>query len=196
MASASPRRFELLRQIGLRDFRVIAPEIDELMDETISMEEAISHISREKAAAVARLAKPDEVVIAADTMVCLEDMRLGKPIDKADAYRMLSLLSGKRHQVITAVTVIKGTERITETEITMVYFRKIRNWEIEAYIATGEPMDKAGAYAAQGIGSVFVERIEGDFFNVMGLPICRLSSMLERMGIYCLRTDGGPGDML
>ncbi|SMC56866.1 Maf family protein [Papillibacter cinnamivorans] len=184
MASASPRRSELLMKMGLSGFRIAPPDIEEKLEERETPEEAVRRLSREKAAAAE--AGSDDVVIAADTMVCCEDIRLGKPKDGPEAFRMLRLLSGRRHQVYTAVTVAAGGEMLTETERTDVYFRKIEDCEIEAYIRTGEPMDKAGAYAAQGLGAVFVERIEGDFFNVMGLPVCRLSKMLRRVGIDVL----------
>lgn len=183
LASASPRRSELLRQIGLVGFRIQASDIEETLDESLAPEEIAWRISREKARAVSKHARPDEIVIAADTIVCCGKSRLGKPKDKLDAAKMLKLLSGNRHQVYTGVTVAKDTEIYTETETTQVYFRKLEDREIEAYVNTAEPMDKAGAYGIQGLGAIFVERIEGDYYNVMGLPVCRLVKMLKRLGV-------------
>ena len=119
-------------------------------------------------------------------MVFLDDARLGKPRDKADALRMLSALQGRHHTVRTGVTVRRGTRAVTESEETEVIFRPASEQELLAYIATGEPMDKAGAYGIQGKGSLLVEGIRGDFFNVMGLPLLRLSRILEQFGITCL----------
>ena len=143
-------------------------------------------ISREKADAAAALCTPEEIVITADTMVFLDDQRLGKPSDEADALRMLTTLQGRRHTVCTGVTVQQGDRRLTEAESTLVYFRPASQAELLAYIRTGEPMDKAGAYGVQGRGALLVERLDGDFFNVMGLPLLRLSRMLERFGVLLL----------
>ena len=126
---------------------------------------------------------PDEIVITADTMVFLDDQRLGKPLDEADALRMLTALQGRRHTVCTGVTVRQGDRSLTESEATEVFFRPASREELLGYIRTGEPMDKAGAYGIQGMGALLVERLNGDFFNVMGLPVLRLSRMLGQFGV-------------
>ena len=136
-------------------------------------------------------AKPGGLVIAADTIVALDDAVLGKPNDGLEAFRMLSALSGRRHQVYTGVTLLRDGERRTEHEVTTVTFRELTQDDITRYIATGEPMDKAGAYGIQGYGALLVERIEGDYFNVMGLPVCRLGRMLAGMGTDCLALAAG-----
>ena len=129
----------------------------------------------------------DAIVIAADTVVALEGAVLGKPADELDAFKMLSALSGVRHQVYTGVTVCRGGEKQTAHEVTDVTFRELSEREIEDYISTGEPMDKAGAYGIQGYGALLIQGISGDYYNVMGLPVCRLSGMLARFGVDCLK---------
>ena len=186
LASASPRRQELLRRIGIEDFDIRVPEVEESFPQGLTPPEVVAHISREKADAAAALCTPEEIVITADTMVFLDDQRLGKPADEADALRMLTSLQGRRHTVCTGVTVRQGDCRLTEDESTDVYFRPASREELLAYIKTGEPMDKAGAYGVQGKGALLVERLDGDFFNVMGLPLLRLSRMLARFGVVLL----------
>ncbi len=186
LASASPRRQELLRRIGIEDFDIRVPEVEEAFPQGLTPPEVVAHISREKADAAAALCTPEEIVITADTMVFLDDQRLGKPADEADALRMLTSLQGRRHTVCTGVTVRQGARRLTEAESTDVYFRPASREELLAYIKTGEPMDKAGAYGVQGKGALLVERLDGDFFNVMGLPLLRLSRMLARFGVVLL----------
>ena len=180
LASQSPRRRELLGLTGL-DFVVRAADIDETMDETKPPVEEVARVSRLKALAVAR--EPDDVVIAADTIVVCEGKVLGKPRDEADAFRMLSLLSGRNHQVMTGVTVLQGDEIVTHTEVTGLRFRDLLPEEIRAYIASGEPMDKAGAYGIQGGAALFCTCMEGDYYNVMGLPVCALSVILRTFGL-------------
>ena len=180
LASQSPRRRELLGLTGL-DFIIRAADIDETMDETKPPEEEVARVSRLKALAVAR--EPDDVVIAADTIVVCEGKVLGKPRDEADAFRMLSLLSGRNHQVMTGMTVLQGDEIVTHTEVTRLRFRNLLPGEIRAYIASGEPMDKAGAYGIQGGAALFCTRMEGDYYNVMGLPVCALSVILRTFGL-------------
>ena len=180
LASQSPRRRELLGLTGL-DFIIRAADIDETMDETKPPEEEVARVSRLKALAVAR--EPDDVVIAADTIVVCEGKVLGKPRDEADAFRMLSLLSGRNHQVMTGMTVLQGDEIVTHTEVTRLRFRNLLPGEIRAYIASGEPMDKAGAYGIQGGAALFCTRMEGDYYNVMGLPVCALSVFLRTFGL-------------
>ena len=183
LASKSPRRQELLRGIGITEFDIRVPEADESYPAGLTAQQIVAHISRVKAEAAAALCTDDEIVITADTMVFLDDQRLGKPADEADALRMLTALQGRHHTVCTGVTVRQGGRSITEVETTDVYFRPAAEAELLGYIATGEPMDKAGAYGIQGKGSLLVEKIHGDYFNVMGLPILRLSRMLGRFGV-------------
>jgi septum formation protein len=183
LASRSPRRKELLERIGIDNFAIAAPDIDEWYPEGLSPRKTVEYISAEKAAAAANMAAPEDIVITADTMVFLGDARLGKPKDADEAFSMLSSLSGKKHVVCTGVTVSQGNRLLTDSVSTDVYFRELLPEEIRAYIRTGEPMDKAGAYGVQGLGALFVERIDGDFFNVMGLPLVKLSRMLARFGV-------------
>ena len=187
LASQSPRRKELLERMGIRDFETISPNVDESVFHGLPPEELVRRLSAEKAAAVAGRAGEDAIVIAADTVVALEGAVLGKPADELDAFKMLSALSGVRHQVYTGVTVCRGGEKQTAHEVTDVTFRELSEGEIEDYIATGEPMDKAGAYGIQGYGALLIQGISGDYYNVMGLPVCRLSGMLARFGVDCLK---------
>ena len=186
LASKSPRRRALLEQMGVRDFRIVTPDIDEHMDRDLPPAELVRQISLEKAQAMAAQADPNAVVIAADTVVALDGVVLGKPADKEEAFRMLSLLSGNRHQVYTGLTVLRGEQVFSQWEETSVTFRPLTAEEIEAYIATGEPMDKAGAYGIQGYGALFIEGISGDYYNVMGLPVCRLGQILGQLGMNCM----------
>ena len=186
LASQSPRRRELLERMGVRDFRIVTPDIDEHMDRELPPAELVRQISLEKAQAVAAQADPNAVIIAADTVVALDGVVLGKPADEEEAFRMLSLLSGNRHQVYTGLTVLRGEQVFSQWEETSVTFRPLTAEEIEAYIATGEPMDKAGAYGIQGYGALFIEGISGDYYNVMGLPVCRLGQILGQLGMNCM----------
>ena len=186
LASGSPRRQELLGRMGITEFDIRVPEVEERYPENLSPEEIVQFISREKSDAAALLCREDELIITADTMVFLDDQRLGKPRDEADALRMLTELQGRRHTVCTGVTVRQGDRVLTESEATGVVFRPAEESELRAYIATGEPMDKAGSYGVQGKGALLVERLEGDFFNVMGLPVLRLSRMLAQFGTKLL----------
>ena len=183
LASQSPRRQELLRNIGITDFDIRVPEADESYPAGLTAQQTVEYISRVKGEAAAKLCTPDEIVITADTMVFLDDRRLGKPTDEADALRMLTALQGRRHTVCTGVTVRQGDRSITEVETTEVFFRPATESELRAYIATGEPMDKAGSYGIQALGALLVEKIHGDYFNVMGMPVLRLSRMLQQFGI-------------
>ena len=186
LASGSPRRQELLQNIGITEFDIRVPRTEENFPAGLTPQQVVAYISREKAEAAARLCTPEEIVITADTMVFLDEARLGKPADEADALRMLTALQGRRHTVCTGVTVRRGECSITESESTEVSFRPASEAELLGYIRTGEPMDKAGAYGIQGMGALLVEKIAGDFFNVMGLPVLRLSRMLERFGVTFL----------
>ena len=176
LASQSPRRRELLGLIT-PDFAIRAADIDETMDPEKAPYDEVARVSRLKAEATPR--EETDIVIAADTIVVCDGLVLGKPKDEADACRMLRLLSGRDHQVMTGMTVLKGTEAVTCTEVTDIHFRALSDGEIHAYVATGEPMDKAGAYGIQGGAALFATGLEGDYYNVMGLPVCRLWQLLH-----------------
>lgn len=178
LASASPRRKELLSLFGL-PFVVRAADIDETMDFSKPPFDEVARVSRAKALAVAR--EEDDAVVAADTIVVCDGRVLGKPHSREEAIAMLSLLSGRDHQVMTGCTVLRGSQIETFTEVTDLHFRPLSQREIETYVASGEPMDKAGAYGIQGGAALFCERIAGDYYNVMGLPVCRLSQTLKRL---------------
>ncbi len=175
LASQSPRRRELLGLFRI-PFTVRAADIDETMDPALPAEQEVARVSRAKA--MATPAKAEDVVIAADTIVVCNGKTLGKPKSKEQAVEMLTMLSGRDHQVMTGLTVRKGDTCRTVTEITHLHFRKLSQREILDYVATGEPMDKAGAYGIQGGAALFVERLDGDYYNVMGLPVCRLWQVL------------------
>ena len=177
LASQSPRRRELLGLFRI-PFTVRAADIDETMDPNLPAEQEVARVSRAKA--MATPAKAEDVVIAADTIVVCNGKTLGKPKSKEQAVEMLTMLSGRDHQVMTGLTVRKGKDCRTVTEITHLHFRKLSRREILDYVATGEPMDKAGAYGIQGGAALFVERLDGDYYNVMGLPVCRLWQMLAQ----------------
>ncbi|MCI9468305.1 MAG: septum formation inhibitor Maf [Oscillospiraceae bacterium] len=185
LASASPRRKQLLTMLGLT-FEVRPAAGEEKLPPGIAPEEAVKRLSAQKAAAVAETCAPGDVVIGADTVVWHGGRILGKPKTEQDAADMLHALSGETHTVYTGVTVLKDGAALSAAEETKVRFRSLPDGEIAAYIQTGEPMDKAGAYGAQGLGALFVEGIEGDFFNVMGLPVCRLGKLLKEVGVTLL----------
>lgn len=185
LASQSPRRRELLAQMGLR-FTVHAADIDETMDPGLPAGQEVARVSRAKALAVAR--GPEDVVIAADTVVVCQGKILGKPHTPERAVEMLKLLSGRDHQVLTGCTVLRGETVLSHLETTHLYFRPLSGEEIAAYVATGEPLDKAGAYGIQGLGGLFVRRLEGDYYNVMGLPLCALTGLLRQVGVPVLGT--------
>lgn len=189
LASQSPRRRELLARMGL-SFTVCAADIDETMDQEKKPFDEVARLSAQKAAAIAETAGPDDVVVAADTVVVLEDRVLGKPHTVEEAAAMLTSLSGRDHQVMTGVTVRRGGTAVTDTVVTHVWFRPLSQAEIAAYVASSEPMDKAGAYGIQGLAGLFVERLDGDYYNVMGLPICRLCAMLRTLGVEVLGQTG------
>ena len=187
LASQSPRRRELLERMGISEFEVVPAMVEEssIQTRTLTPERLVEELSRRKCAAVAA-SRPEDLVIAADTIVAVNNRILGKPVDEKDAARMLSALSGRLHMVYTGVTVSCGGKMETEHEITSVRFRTLTEADTIRYIATGEPMDKAGAYGIQGYGSVLVEGISGDYYNVMGLPVCRLARLLARFGVDAL----------
>lgn len=193
LASQSPRRRQLLGQIGLTDFDILVPDADESYDAALPPQEIVCSISRKKAQAARALCGNSEaVILAADTMVFLDGLRLGKPHSEAEAYQMLSALSGREHLVCTGVTVCRGERLETQSETTSVRFADLSEGDIRRYIATGEPMDKAGAYGIQGRGCVLVEGIDGNYHNVVGLPTCLLAGMLRQVGIDVL-TGGQEG---
>ncbi|MBO5836493.1 MAG: septum formation protein Maf [Oscillospiraceae bacterium] len=178
LASQSPRRKELMGLFRV-PFTVRVAEVSEDMDRSADPAGQVALVSRRKAEAICRT--PEDVVIAADTIVVCQGEILGKPKEEADAFRMLRLLSGKSHQVMTGLTVLYGEKAFVGTEITDVYFRSLTDGQIRDYIRTGEPMDKAGAYGIQGGAALFVEKLVGDYYNVVGLPVCRLSQILEEI---------------
>ena len=178
LASASPRRKELLGLFRI-PFTVRVADIDESVDPEKTPFEEVARVSRRKALATQR--ESDDVVVAADTIVVCEGRVLGKPHSPEEAVRMLTLLSGRDHQVMTGVTVIRGERAKTVTEVTDIHFRTLSEKEILAYVATGEPMDKAGAYGIQGGAALFCSHMVGDYYNVMGLPVCRLGEMLREL---------------
>ena len=181
LASASPRRQQLLNLIGIAH-EVRPANIDETMRPREAPRRHAERLAREKATAIA-MRDPDLVTIGADTVVVINRKVLGKPRDQTEAIHMLSQLSGREHTVITAVAVARGQKVRSSIEEVRVKFRRLRDDEIEAYVATGEPMDKAGAYGIQGYGATIVERIDGDYFAVMGLPLVRLIGLLHDLGI-------------
>ena len=182
LASSSPRRHQLLNLIGI-EHEVDPANIDETMRPREAPRRHAERLAREKAATVA-VRDPDLITIGADTVVVINRKVLGKPADTNDAARMLGMLNGREHTVITAVAVARGRKLRSAIEEVRVKFRRLREDEIEAYIATGEPMDKAGAYGIQGFGATIVERIEGDYFAVMGLPLVRLVGLMRDVGVH------------
>lgn len=191
LASSSPRRRELLAGLGL-EFAMRSVEIDESPQPGEAPDDYVIRLAREKAAAAAQNATPGELVLAADTIVALGGELLGKPVDDADARRMLHILAGRSHQVLTGVALdtSEGPTRVavrsTDLCRTRVTFAPLSNEEIDWYVATGEPRDKAGAYAVQGLGGLFVERLDGNYSNVVGLPLPTTYRLLRRVGFAVL----------
>ena len=187
LASQSPRRRELLALIS-PEFRVIPAQGEEFLPEKITPEDAVLLLSRQKAEEISRRIYPvcdtvPETIIAADTVVAIDGEILGKPRSREHAAQMLRKLSGREHSVYTGVTVISGAQSVSFAEKTVVEFFPLTEEEIAGYIATGEPMDKAGAYGIQGRGALLVKRIDGDYYNVMGLPVGELYQRLKSMGV-------------
>ena len=177
LASGSPRRRELMGLFG-KPFIVRSADIDETMDPDKSPKDEVARVSRSKALAVRR--EEGDIVIAADTIVVCQGKVLGKPHSRQEAADMLRLLSGREHQVMTGCTVLCGDRVETFTEVTSLHFRPLSDKEILKYVQSGEPMDKAGSYGIQGGAALFCEKLEGDYYNVMGLPVCRLYETLCR----------------
>lgn len=181
LASASPRRRELLESFGF-DFEIYSSLADESGVEDYAPHAAVTELALRKALWVKERIHDDEsVVLAADTLVALEGKLLGKPVDEEEAFSMLSALSGTKHQVYTGYAILYGDKVISDYACTDVYFRPLEENEIRAYIATGEPMDKAGAYGIQEKAGLFVRRIEGDYLNVLGLPVCKIYEELKKL---------------
>ena len=177
LASRSPRRREILTAAGIS--HVVRPaEVDESVREGENAEEYATRVARDKAEAVE--AGPDDIVLGADTVVVTEGELLGKPADAADARRMLRLLSGREHLVVTGICLRTAGGVVADLETTKVRFISLSEQEIDAYVASGEPMDKAGAYAIQGLASKFIDRVEGCYFNVVGLPMAKVYGLLRR----------------
>jgi septum formation protein len=181
LASNSPRRRELLHQIGLDDFQVIPATGEESAPAGLTPAELVEHLARQKGEEVQKKAAAEDIVIAADTVVAIDGTVMGKPGSPEEAKEMLRTLSGRQHQVYTGVAVLRGEQKLIEHECTQVFFREMTRSEIDWYVSDGEPMDKAGAYGIQGKGARFVRRIEGDYSNVVGLPVCRLVTMLGEL---------------
>ena len=192
LASASPRRKELMEQFCGKNLVIVPAEGEEVVPDNVGPGETVEALARGKAREVAARLRAEgagnreDIVIGADTIVWHEGRIFGKPHSREEAAAMLRSLSGCTHEVYTGVSLIYGDRELTEHEKTAVTFRVMTEKEILDYIATGEPMDKAGAYGAQGLGALFVSSIEGDFFNVMGLPLCRLGLMLKKTGVELL----------
>ena len=178
LASASPRRQELLKLFG-QPFIIRVADIDETMDLSAPAADEVARVSALKAMAVPH--DHDDVVIAADTIVVCQGQILGKPSSEDHAAQMLALLSGRDHQVMTGCTVLRGDKCMSFTEITDLHFRELSQKEIARYVASGEPMDKAGSYGIQGGAALFCTHMVGDYYNVMGLPLCRLGQVLKEI---------------
>ena len=178
LASASPRRKELLGLFHI-PFEIRVADIDETMDPQKPPFDEVARVSSLKAAAL--MTASADVVVAADTIVVCQGRVLGKPRSEEEAVSMLQMLSGRDHQVMTGVTVKRGETVRTFTEVTDIHFRELSEKEIRAYVATGEPMDKAGSYGIQGGAALFCTRMVGDYYNVMGLPVCRLGQVLREI---------------
>jgi septum formation protein len=181
LASASPRRKDLLSSIGC-NYEIYVPDIDESILDEETPESACYRLSIQKAKS-ASVIFSEALIIAADTLVTIDNNIFGKPHDAEEARAMLNTLNGREHKVITGLSIIYEGKTMTEIESTIVSFRKLTEDDIEAYISTGEYQGKAGAYAIQGYASLFIERIVGDYFNVVGLPLQRLSKMFLKIGI-------------
>jgi septum formation protein len=183
LASNSPRRRQLLQQMGL-NFRVVTARVSEALPAGCDLAAGVMEIARRKARAVARR-EAEGLILGADTLVVLNGEALGKPAGPQEAYDMLTRLQGREHRVITGVALVDAGSGacLLEHEITRVWMRVLTPREIWRYVATGEPLDKAGAYGIQGKGALLVERIEGCYFNVVGLPLGKVAGMLERFGL-------------
>ena len=183
LASASPRRRDLLEMLGLFDLTVLPAWGEAPLDPRLPVDEAVARVALSKARDSASRAPKGSLVLGADTIVCLEGKILGKPKNAAEASAMLHALSGKKHTVYTGMALIQDDRELCDTAAADVWFRPMEEVEIDAYIATGSPLDKAGAYGAQDLAALFVERIDGEFYTVVGLPMCGLGKLLAAFGI-------------
>ena len=183
LASQSPRRREMFDRLGL-DYKAMTSDADETVTESLSPAEYVKTLALRKAKALSSLLSKDDYVIAADTVVALDGEIYGKPIDYADAFRMIASFSGKTHEVYTAFAIVRGERVYAEAVATAVTFRTLSDHEIDYYIQKEAPYDKAGAYGIQELAGIFVEKIEGNFDNVVGLPLCQLEvAMKQEFGV-------------
>lgn len=182
LASKSPRRQELLRLLGV-EFQILTEEVDETMDPSLLPEDEVRRVSALKAQAVMSRVTEEDTVISADTIVVADGRIMGKPKTEEEAVQMLRALSGRTHRVMTGLSVRRGSRAESVTVTTEITFRTLSEREIAAYVRSGEPMDKAGAYGIQGGASIFVSHLCGDYFNVMGLPVCTLTQLLRSFGV-------------
>lgn len=187
LASGSPRRKHLLKMIGLSEFKIIPAVNEEVIPAEFQRpEEIVMHLASAKATEVSKKCQSQDLIIAADTIVYIDNAILGKPKNPDEAVEMLHLLSNRSHYVYSGLCLYYKKTVYSDFEKTKVNFRYITDNEIKKYVETGEPMDKAGAYGIQGRGALFVSSISGDFYNVMGLPLCKLSMMLNEVGVNIL----------
>lgn len=189
LASSSPRRIEILKNLRV-EFDVKPSNYEEVITDR-PPHELVCHLAENKAKEVSSRVMPKSIILAADTMVFIDDKKLGKPASKKAAFEMLSSLSGRSHDVITGLCLMDKSLNRTflDYEVTKVFFKELTEEEIHGYIETGEPLDKAGSYGIQGVGGLFVKRIEGCYFNVVGLPINKLYDGLREMGVNLLARD-------
>ena len=190
LASASPRRRDLLEMLGLFDLTVLPACGEAPLNLQLPVAEAVARVALSKARDSAARAPEGALVLGADTVVCLDGRILGKPRDASEASAMLHALSGKKHTVYTGMALIRDGRELWDTAAADVWFRPLEDREINAYIATGSPLDKAGAYGAQDLAALFVERIEGEFYTVVGLPMCGLGKLLAAFGIQLWGNNG------
>lgn len=184
LASKSPRRKELLERLNL-DFEIVVSQVDEDSYKKNTPHEYVERLAYEKANSVLQLVNEDSIIIGSDTVVVYNNHILGKPRDEKQAYEYIKKLSGNKHLVYSGLCIIDNETNMNIIchEVTEVYMKKLNNQEINSYIRTGEPLDKAGAYGIQGIGAIFVEKIVGDYYNVMGLPLNKLYKGLNEIGV-------------
>lgn len=183
LASASPRRKELMEMLGVKNAVICPARGEETIPAGAGPDEVVMALAEQKCLEVAEKFAGDDVVIAADTVVAIDGQILGKPRTEDEAKSMIKALSGREHHVYTGLAVKRGESLVTEYEKTAVRFRAMTDREVEAYVSAGECMDKAGAYGIQGLAGYFISGINGDYYNVVGLPICRLGMILSRLGV-------------
>lgn len=193
LASSSPRRKMLLEQLGL-EFEIVVSDVEEKVEAGLTPEEVAKSLAYQKAMSVADPLKGNYLVLGLDTIVVIENEILGKPGNESEIYEMLRKLSGKTHQVLTGICVVNILEgsHLIECDISNIKFREISDEEIKAYIKSGEPFDKAGSYAIQGLGGVFVEKITGSYSGIVGLPVFLADRMLKHYGVKVLNSSPNP----